>query len=156
MFGCGKEGHSIADCPNIKVRRRDNTKFEKGKFKNKQVGEAHISQEWDSNEESSDSDSDNEIGVATMAFKEPTTKPPLFDDLTDDEDDFTHTCLLERGPKVDPNNPFLDNDDEVNSEDEKMIKKLGRKGAKQIMKLMIEIEDRCETIEVQKELFRLE
>jgi hypothetical protein len=30
-FGCGKEGHFIAECPNIKVRRRDTNKFDKNK-----------------------------------------------------------------------------------------------------------------------------
>jgi hypothetical protein len=28
-FGCGKEGHFIAECPNVKVRRRDTNKFDK-------------------------------------------------------------------------------------------------------------------------------
>jgi hypothetical protein len=39
-FGCGKEGHFIAECPNIKVRRRDTNKFNKNK--KKEVGEAHL------------------------------------------------------------------------------------------------------------------
>jgi hypothetical protein len=32
-FGCGKEGHFIAECSNIKVRRRDTNKFDKNKKK---------------------------------------------------------------------------------------------------------------------------
>jgi hypothetical protein len=44
-FGCGKEGHFIAECPNIKVRRRDTNKFDKNK--KTEVGEAHLGEEWD-------------------------------------------------------------------------------------------------------------
>jgi hypothetical protein len=39
-FGCGKEGHFIAKCHNIKVRRRDTNKNDKNK--KKEVGEAHL------------------------------------------------------------------------------------------------------------------
>jgi hypothetical protein len=39
-FGCGKEGHFIAECPNIKVRRRDINKNYKNK--KKEIGEAHL------------------------------------------------------------------------------------------------------------------
>jgi hypothetical protein len=42
-FGCGKEGHFIAECPNIKVRRRDTNKNDKNK--KKEVGEAHLGEE---------------------------------------------------------------------------------------------------------------
>jgi hypothetical protein len=38
-FGCGKKGHLIAKCPNIKVRRRNTNKNDKNK--KKEVGEAH-------------------------------------------------------------------------------------------------------------------
>ncbi|XP_034586557.1 uncharacterized protein [Setaria viridis] len=95
-FGCGKEGHFIANCPEVKVKRNDSSKHEKSKYK-KKVGEAHLGQEWDSNEEISDSD--EEVGVATMAFEASISKSSLFDDLTDDESGFTHTCFMARGPK---------------------------------------------------------
>jgi hypothetical protein len=52
-FGCGKEGHFIAECPNIRVRRRDINKDDKNK-KN-EVGEAHLGEEWDSNDDISNS-----------------------------------------------------------------------------------------------------
>jgi len=49
----------------------------------KQASEAHLGQDWDSQEES---DSDNE-GVATMAFKSsPHHSTSLFEDLNDGED----------------------------------------------------------------------
>jgi hypothetical protein len=41
-FGCGKEGHFIAECPNIKVRRRGTNKYDKNKNKKKEVDEAHL------------------------------------------------------------------------------------------------------------------
>jgi hypothetical protein len=96
-FRCGKEGHFIAECPNIKVRRRDTNKYDKNK--KKEVGEAHLGEEWDSNDDSSDSD--DEVGLATISIGEPINKSSLFEDLTDDEDDFPHTCLMARGSKVD-------------------------------------------------------
>jgi hypothetical protein len=80
-FGCGKEGHFIAECPNIKVRRRDTNKFDKNK--KKEVGEAHLSEEWDSNDDSSDSDI--EAGLATISIGKSINKSSLFEDLTDDE-----------------------------------------------------------------------
>jgi hypothetical protein len=94
-FGCGKEGHFITECPNIKVRRRDTNKFDKNK--KKEVSEAHLGEEWDSNDDISDSDI--EAGLATISIGEPINKSSLFEDLTDDEDDFTHTCLMARGSK---------------------------------------------------------
>jgi hypothetical protein len=63
-FGCGKEGHFIAECPNIKVRRRDTNKFDKNK--KKEVGEAHLGEEWHSNDDSSDSEI--EAGLATTSI----------------------------------------------------------------------------------------
>jgi hypothetical protein len=84
-FGCDKEGHFIAECPNIKVRRRDTNNFDKNK--KKEVGEAHLGEEWDSNDDSSDSDI--EAGLATISIGKPINKSSLFEDLTDDEDDFT-------------------------------------------------------------------
>jgi hypothetical protein len=66
-FGCGKEGHFIAECPNIKVRRRGTNKNDKNK--KKEVGEAHLGEEWESNDDSSDSD--DEVGLATISIGEP-------------------------------------------------------------------------------------
>jgi hypothetical protein len=107
-FGCGKEGHFIAECPNIKVRRRDTNEYDKNK--KKEVGEAHLGEEWDSNDDSSDSD--DEVGLATISIAQPIDKPSLFGDLTDDEDDFTHTSLMARGIKVDTKPSPLDVDNE--------------------------------------------
>jgi hypothetical protein len=77
-FGCGKEGHFIAEFPNIKVRRKYTNKNDKNK--KKEVGEAHLGEEWDSNDDSSDSD--DEVGLAAISIGEPINKPSLFEDLT--------------------------------------------------------------------------
>jgi hypothetical protein len=76
-YNCGKHGHFIANCPF--ERREDDDEKKKSKFYKKDkgykksdksykksYGEAHIGQEWESNDESSNSDSD---GVATVAIK---------------------------------------------------------------------------------------
>jgi hypothetical protein len=151
-FGCGKEGHFIAECPNIKVRRRDTNNNDKNK--KKEIGEAHLGEEWDSNDDNSDSD--DEVGLATISIGEPINKSSLFEDLTDDEDDFTHTCPMARGSKVDTPTPPLDDDSENDLDFEKMINTFGKKATKKIIFLMKEIENIDWTLEVQEELFRLE
>jgi hypothetical protein len=110
-----------------------------------------LGEEWDSNDDSSDSD--DEVGLATISIGEPINKPSLFEDLTDDEDDFTHTCLMDRGSKVDTPTPPLDDDSENDFDFEKMITSFGKKETKKIMLLMKEIENRKGTLEVQEELF---
>jgi hypothetical protein len=114
-FGCGKEGHFIVEFPTIMVRRRDTNKNDKNK--KKEVREAHLGDEWDSNEDSSDSD--DEVGLATISVGKPITKSLLFGVLTDDEDDFTHTCLMARGSKVDSQTFPLNDDNDSDVEFEK-------------------------------------
>jgi hypothetical protein len=78
-YNCGKNDHFITNCP-FERRDEDDEKkkykpYKKDKdykrsdktYKKKSYDEAHIGQEWDSDDESSNSDSD---GVATMAIKE--------------------------------------------------------------------------------------
>jgi hypothetical protein len=93
-----------------------------------------LGEEWDSNDDSSDSD--DEMGLATIYIGEPINKSPLFEDLTDDEDKFTHTCLIARGSKVDTPTLPLDYDSESDLEFEKMINRFGKKATKRIMSLM--------------------
>jgi hypothetical protein len=73
-YYCGKYGHYIANCP-YECRKEDDDKkkkkeksYKKGKYyKKKTYSEAHNGKEWDSDNESSDSDSD---GVANVAIKD--------------------------------------------------------------------------------------
>ncbi|XP_062200501.1 uncharacterized protein LOC133903194 [Phragmites australis] len=100
-YECDELGHFITDCPNKKDKKdnekkdkhhkKDKSKYHKKNYK----GQAHIGQEWDSN--NSDTDSDEDEGVATIAFA---TTPPtksLFDHSSDDE---APVCLMAKGRKV--------------------------------------------------------
>jgi hypothetical protein len=73
-YNCGKNGHFIAQCP-YERKEEDNDKkkkFDKGykkdnKYtKKKPYGQAHVSQEWNSSDESSESESDD---LAIIAIK---------------------------------------------------------------------------------------
>jgi hypothetical protein len=70
------------------------------------------------------------VGLATISIGEPINKLLPFGDLTDDEDDFTHTCLMARGSKVDTPTPPLDDDSKSDLEFEKMINDFGKKATK--------------------------
>jgi hypothetical protein len=96
MLWVWEVGHFIADCPNPKNKNKGERK-EHGKGKKKYTGEAHLGVEWDSSEESSS----NNKGVATMAVEANIIKSSLFGNHTDDEDDFTPTCFMAKGAKVD-------------------------------------------------------
>jgi hypothetical protein len=63
-YRCGKFGHFTAKCPYISDRDRDDDKkgkkkMEKKKYYKKKGGEAHMGQEWDSDESSTDEDATN-------------------------------------------------------------------------------------------------
>jgi hypothetical protein len=108
MLWLWEVGHFIGDCPNPKDKNKGEKK-EQGKGKKRHTGEAHLGVKWDSSEESSS----NGEGVATMAMEAHITKSSLFENLTDDEDDFTPTCFMAKGAKVDSKpNPNDDDDDD--------------------------------------------
>jgi hypothetical protein len=98
-YNCGKNGHFIAQCPYEK-KEEDNEKkkkLDKGykkdkKFtKKKSYGQAHIGQEWNSNDESSKSESDD---LATITIKgKASSSKSLFPNLP------KHTCLMAKGSK---------------------------------------------------------
>jgi hypothetical protein len=73
-YNYGKSGHFIAQCPyerkeedNDKMKKFDKS-YEKDKkfIKKKPYGQAHVGQEWNSSDESSESKSDD---LATIAIK---------------------------------------------------------------------------------------
>jgi hypothetical protein len=73
-YNCSKNEYFIAQCP-YERKEEDNDrrkKFEKGYkkdkkyIKKKHYGQAHVGQEWNSSDESSESESDE---VATVAIK---------------------------------------------------------------------------------------
>jgi hypothetical protein len=59
-YKCGKPGHFIAKCPMSSDSDRGDDKKEKKKYYKKKGGDAHVCREWDSDESSTDSSSDED------------------------------------------------------------------------------------------------
>jgi hypothetical protein len=104
-YNCGKHGHFIVNCP-FECRDDDDDKkknkpYKKNKgykrtskpYKKKFCGEAYIGQEWESNDESSNSDSD---GVATVAIKGTSSSSKS---LSPKLSQGKHTCLMAKERK---------------------------------------------------------
>jgi hypothetical protein len=96
-YNCGKNEHFVAQCP-YKKKKEDNEKkkkFDKGykKFtKKKPYGQAHIGQEWNSSDESSESKSDD---LATITIKgKASSRKSHFPILS------KHTCLMAKESKM--------------------------------------------------------
>jgi hypothetical protein len=90
-YQCGKSGHFIAKCPYSSESDRDHNKkgkkkMEKKKYYKKKGGEAHIVREWDFDESSTDSSSDEE--AANIAVN----KGLLFPNIG-------HKCLMAKDDK---------------------------------------------------------
>jgi hypothetical protein len=87
---CGKPGHFIANCPLSSDSDRDNDKKEKRKEKKryykKKGGDAHVCREWDSDESSIDSSSDEDAANITV------NKGLLFPNVG-------HKCLMAKDGK---------------------------------------------------------
>jgi hypothetical protein len=98
-YNYGKSGHFIAQCLYEK-QEEDNEKKKKlnkgykkdKKFtKKKLYGQAHVGQEWNSSDESSESESDD---MTTIAIKgKASSRKSLFPDLP------KHTCLMAKKSK---------------------------------------------------------
>jgi transcription initiation factor IIF auxiliary subunit len=89
FYRCGKSGHFIAKCPYTSDSDRDEDKKEKKKMEKKRYykgGEAHMGREWDSDESSTDSSSDED--AANIAIK----KGLLFPNVG-------HKCLIAKDDK---------------------------------------------------------
>jgi hypothetical protein len=90
-YKCGKPGHFIAKSPLSSDSDRDNDKKgkrrEKKRYHKKKGGDAHVCREWNSDESSTDSSSDDE-DAANIAV----TKGPLFPNVG-------HKCLMAKDDK---------------------------------------------------------
>jgi hypothetical protein len=89
-YKCGKPGHFIAKCPLSSDSDRDNDKRgkkkEKKRYYKKKGGDAHVCREWDSDESSTDSSSDED--AANIAIN----KGLLFPNVG-------HKCLMAKDGK---------------------------------------------------------
>jgi hypothetical protein len=72
-YRCGKSGHFIAKCPISSESDRDKDKKgkkkEKKRYYKRKGGDAHICQEWDSDESSTDSSSDKDAANCHTRFQ---------------------------------------------------------------------------------------
>jgi hypothetical protein len=89
-YKCGKPGHFIAKCPLSSDSDRGDDKKgkrrEKKRYYKKKGGDAHVCREWDSDESSTDSSSDED--AANIAI----TKGLLFPNVS-------HKCLMAKDDK---------------------------------------------------------
>ncbi|OEL32377.1 hypothetical protein BAE44_0006604, partial [Dichanthelium oligosanthes] len=99
FFECHEEGHFIMDCPYKKSKDRDksNNEEKRKNHKEKYQGQAHIGQEWDSDDEASNSDGG---GAVTIAIQKTSPSQTLFTNLSDDEDVHFPMCSMAKGTKV--------------------------------------------------------
>jgi len=66
-YGCGQTGHFIAEC-HVKDKNKYNKNNDK-KYKGKKNGEAHLGEEWESNDsDSSDDDEKKKKGATNIAI----------------------------------------------------------------------------------------
>jgi hypothetical protein len=160
-YNCGKNGHFIAQCPyerreegenNNKKKDKIYTKDKKDKYyKKKSYGEDHNEQEWDSNDESSDSNSED---IATIAIKEnSSSSKSLFPNLS------KHTCLMAKERKKKANGKghsspkYVSSDDDLSSDDSVHAFDIGKNPTAKLDGLMKQINLRDELLEQQDMLF---
>ena len=171
-YNCGEYGHFIAECPHEKKENKDSKKNkEKSQGKNKKMfkkrysGQAHIGQEWDSNDESEDSDDE---GAANIAIKNSSSSNSLFPNIK--KKGAHHTCLMAKESKrkvkskSSPSSKYVDSDEEYASvcdtnddekevsDDEAWLKGLSKKAMSKIGELMEQLEAKDKLLEKQEKL----
>ena len=179
-YGCGQTGRFIADCPNEKKNNNKYNKNEDKKNKGKKRGEAHLGEEWESNDSDSSDDEKKKKGTTniaihhssspTMIFLDLSSPPKLFPNLSSsprlfsnliDNDYYTPTCLMAKREKVhvrhDPSSDEYDSCDENIEEIEAtMIKKFSKKAFTKIKTLMKKLEKRDRCLEMQGDIITQE
>jgi hypothetical protein len=166
-YECGEYGHFMAECPKNKNKNKEEKKYkEKSKeYKNKYQGRAHVGQQWDSSDEDEEP---KKQGMTTIAMAQESSSPRLFNNFSDDED-HPHFCLMARGSKVQESTTSssltsssstpssdIENINEEKEMEADMIKKFGRKGHKEIKKLLDKLEEKKEILQEKEDLLILE
>jgi hypothetical protein len=176
-YECGEYGHFIAECPN-KDKNKEGEK--RGKFKKedkpqeykksydhkkkkKYQKQAHLCMEWISSDEESEDEE-----MATIAIHKPSSSSSrLFNNLSsDDEDDVTH-CFMAKGAKVKSKYNYSsstssssDIENDLDYEEALfelgMIEKFGKKGFKEIKKLLKKLDKRETSLSRQEDFLILE
>jgi hypothetical protein len=165
-YNCGKNGQFIAQCPYERKEEENDKKkkYDKGykkdkKFsKKKPYGQAHIGEEWNSSDESSNSESDD---VATIAIKgKASSSKSLFPKLS------KYTCLMAKEgkkkvkSKTSSSPKYVTSDEDVLSidnyassdDDNSLPKEFVKKLNAMIKGLMKQVGVRDELLEKQEEL----
>jgi hypothetical protein len=138
------------------TRRRS---YKKDKhYKKKAYGEAHVGKEWDSNDESSDSDSDD---MATIAIKGSFSSSikSLFPNLNKGK----YTCLMAKeskrkvkskssSPKYVSSNDELDSRDEEDEDEEALLNGMSKNPKARIKGLLSEVGLHDELLDQQEKL----
>jgi hypothetical protein len=151
-YKCGKPGHFIAKCPLSSDSDRDNDKRgqrrEKKRYHKKKGGDAHVCREWNSDESSFDSSSDED--AANIAV----TKGLLFPNVG-------HKCLMAKDgkrKKVKSNSStkYASSSDEDHSSDEEdnlriLFANLNMQQKEKLNKLVSAIHEKDELLDTQED-----
>ncbi|XP_066324387.1 uncharacterized protein [Miscanthus floridulus] len=78
-YRCGKTSHIIVDCP--KEKKNKYNKDEDKKNKDKKRGEAHLGEEWESNDSDSSDDEKKKKGATNLAIHHSSSPTMIFPDL---------------------------------------------------------------------------
>jgi hypothetical protein len=153
-YRCGKSGHFIAKClytsdSDMDDDKKDKKKMEKKRYYKKKGGEVHVGREWDSNESSTDSSSDED--TANMAIN----KGLLFPNIG-------HKCLMAKDNKKkkvhsrDTPKYTTSNDDGSSSDDNddltSLFANLTKDQKKKINELIENINEKDDILESQEDL----
>jgi hypothetical protein len=151
-YRCGKSDHFIAKCPYTSDSDRDNDKKgkkkEKKRYYKKKGGEAHMGQEWDSDESSTDSSSDED--AANIAVNKGLFFPNV-----------GHKCLMDKDNKTKVHSrdtpKYTTSDDEGSSSDDNddltsLFANLTKDQKKKINELIETINEMDDLLECQEDL----
>jgi hypothetical protein len=153
-YRCGKSGHFIAKCPYTSDSDRDEDKkgkkkMEKKRYCKKKGGKAHVGREWDSDESSTDSSSNEDVANIII------NKGLLFPNVS-------HKCLMAKDGKnkkvhsrdtpkyttSDDEGSSSDNEDDLTS----LFANLTKDQKKKINELIESINDKDDLLECQEDL----